>query len=136
MVEHACEGRDLVKNPAVMPLLWGVPIGVILVTGHFAREGWIVTVGWTLSLLIMGSACLVNARGCGRMHCYFTGPFFLLMAVVSLMFGLHLLPLGAHGWSYISIALLSGAMVLCVVPEWVWGRYRRAPAGRAKACEG
>jgi hypothetical protein len=72
-MDEACARRDLVKNPAAMPLLWGLPIGAILVTGHFAREGWVVTAGWTLSLLIMGSACLVNARGCGRRHCYFTG---------------------------------------------------------------
>jgi hypothetical protein len=112
-----------------MPLLWVLPIGIILVTGHFAQSGWIVTAGWTASLLTMGSACLVNARGCGGMHCYFTGPFFLIMAVVSLAYGLHLLHLGGQGWSYIGAVLLLGGILLCVVPEWVWGRYRRVHAG-------
>jgi hypothetical protein len=38
-MDEACEQHDWVKNPAVMPLLWGLPIGVIVVTGHFARDG-------------------------------------------------------------------------------------------------
>jgi hypothetical protein len=105
-------------------LLWCLPIGIILLTGQFGGGGWVITAGWTLSLLVMGSACLVNARSCGRMHCYFTGPFFLVMAVVTLMYGLHLLPLGTHGWSYIGDVLLVGGASLCVLPEWVWGKYR------------
>jgi hypothetical protein len=32
----------------------------------------------------MGVACIVNALRCGRVHCYLTGPFFLLMAVIAL----------------------------------------------------
>jgi hypothetical protein len=124
-----CSRRDLVKNRAAMPLLWVLPIGIIVVTGNFAESGWLVTAGWTLSLLIMGSACLVNARGCGRTHCYFTGPFFLIMAAVSLTYGLHLLPLGARGWSYIGAVLLVGGISLCVLPEWAWGRYRRPRTG-------
>jgi len=118
----------LVRNRAAL-LLWVLPIGIILVTGYFSGNGWIVTAGWTVSLLIMGGACLVNARGCGRMHCYFTGPFFLIMAVVSLAYGLHLLPLGGQGWSYIGAVLLVGGISLCVLPEWVWGRYRRLQPG-------
>jgi hypothetical protein len=121
-----CARPDLVKNPSAYVLLWGLPVGIILVTGSFAG-GWLVTAGWTLSLFIMGSACLVNARGCGRMHCYFTGPFFLIMAVVSLFYGLQLLPLGTQGWRSIGVVLLVGWAVLHFVPEWIWGRYRRAP---------
>lgn len=128
---EVCVRQDLLKHPAAMLLLWGVPIGIILVTSNFAVDAWVVTAGWTVSLLIMGTACLVNSRRCGRMHCFFTGPFFLTIAVVSLMHGTHVLPLGPHGWSYISLVLLSGAVLLCVVPEWIWGRYRRAPRSDA-----
>lgn len=60
------------------------------------------------------------------MHCYFTGPFFLLMAVVSFLHGAQVLPLGPHGWLYVGGVLLLGGVLLFVVPEWVWGRYRRA----------
>ena len=119
--------QDLVQSRAAMPLLWLLPTAVILLTGQFADIRWVITAGWTGSLLVMGTACLVNARGCGRMHCYFTGPFFLIMAAVSLLYGLQVLPFGARGWTYIGAVLLVGSVALCVLPERLWGRYRRAP---------
>src|SRR5216684_145071 len=73
--------------------------------------------------------CLMNARGCGRMHCYFTGPFFLLLAVASLFYGLRLLPLGPHGWLYLGAFLLVGGGLLSFLPVWLWGRYRQAQSG-------
>jgi len=44
-----------------------------------------------VAFLIMGLACIANARRCGRVHCYFTGPLFLLSAVLS----------AVHGWNVI-----------------------------------
>ncbi|MCI0356469.1 MAG: hypothetical protein L0099_15750 [Acidobacteria bacterium] len=126
-MSEPCAQRDLVKNPNAM-LLWGLPAAIILLTGCCA-SGWVVTVSWTLSLLVMGIACLVNARGCGRVHCYFLGPFFLLMAGVNLLHGLQVLALGPQGWLYISAALVAGGVSLYFVPEWLWGRYRRVQAG-------
>jgi hypothetical protein len=68
--------------------------------------GWAVspawrTVLWTTSLGAMGTVCLLNASRCCRVHCYFTGPLFILGAVASLGYGLGLLPLGASGWKWI-----------------------------------
>jgi hypothetical protein len=107
-----------------MPLLWLLPAAMIPVTGYFVRDGWVITTTWTASLLLMGTACLMNARGCGRIHCFFTGPFFLVMAAASLLHGLQLLPLGTHGWRYIGMVLISGGVLLYFVPEWICGRYR------------
>ena len=118
---------DLVRNCQTMLLLWGLPVAIMLATGYYDDGGWITTVGWTLSLSVMGAACLVNARGCGRTHCYFTGPYFLLMAVLSLLHGAQVLPLGPHGWSFIGTAFVAGGALLYVVPERIWGRYRGAP---------
>ena len=44
----------------------------------------------------MGAACLHNARGCGRLHCYLTWPYFLLLALISLLYGVGVVPLGAR----------------------------------------
>jgi hypothetical protein len=73
----------------------------------------------------MGTACLVNATRCGRVHCYVTGPFFLLAALVTLLYGLGVLPLGADGWKLIGMTILIGAIVLCCLPELLFGKYRR-----------
>lgn len=124
-MNEACAQRDLVQNSDSMFLLWGLPAAVMLLTVCCSGGGWAVTIGWTLSLVVMGAACVVNARGCGRMHCYFTGPFFLFMAGVSLLHGVQVLSLGPHGWLYIGAALLSGGVLLYFVPERLWGRYRR-----------
>ena len=51
----------------------------------------------TEALAWMGAACLANARRCGRMHCFFTGPFFLAMAALALAVGLDIVSLGAAG---------------------------------------
>lgn len=125
-MQESCARPDLVRNFKTMLLLWGLPVAIILASGYYAEGGWITTIAWTLSLSVMGAACLVNARGCRRTHCYFTGPFFLLLAVVSLLHGFQVLPLGPQGWRLIGTALAAGGILLYVVPEWIWGHYRRA----------
>ena len=72
----------------------------------------------------MGVACLVNARRCGRVHCHFTGPFLLVMALASLLFSLGVLPLGPEGWAWLGGALVLGWLSLRSAPEHLWGRYR------------
>jgi hypothetical protein len=80
---------------------------------------------WPLALLWMGVACLWNAARCGRVHCYFTGPFFLLLALLSLLHGLGIVSLGPNGWQGIGVALLVGGCLLACAPELLLGRYRR-----------
>ena len=117
----------MVGKPATRWLLWGLPIASMILSLNLAGTGWIVTITWTLALAVMGGACIANARGCGRTHCYFTGPFFLIMAVASLAYGLQLLPLGPRGWQYLAAVALIGGGLLCFVPDWLWGRYRSTP---------
>lgn len=86
--------------------------------------GWRTGV-WTAALTVMGAACIANAARCGRTHCYVTGPFFLLMALGSFLYGVGVVPLGANGWNLIGLAILFGAIVLCCLPELLFGKYRR-----------
>lgn len=104
-------------------LLWGVPIAALML-GSLLPVRYLVVL-WPVVLTFMGVACLLNARGCGRLHCYFTGPFFLLMAAVALLYGLDLIPLGPHGWNILGLILLIGGVGLCCGPEFFLGRYRR-----------
>ena len=71
----------------------------------------------------MSGACIVNAVRCGRVHCYLTGPFFLLMALVALSYGLGILHLGWNGWNLLGLVTLIGAITLWFLPEMFLGKY-------------
>jgi peptidoglycan/LPS O-acetylase OafA/YrhL len=116
--------RDLLANRVATAGLFWLPIAALLASGFFdIGQGWRTAV-WVAALSTMGIACLVNARRCGRVHCYATGPFFLLMALVALLYGLGQLPIGQNGWNFIGGVVLVGAVILCCVPEALLGRYR------------
>lgn len=101
-------------------LTWGIPAAVLIIS----PVQYFVIV-WPIVLTFMGVACLLNARRCGRIHCSVTGPFFLLLALVGLLYGLDVIPLGTTGWSMLSITLIVGGIVFICIPEWIFGRYRR-----------
>jgi hypothetical protein len=103
-------------------LIWCVP-GVILLLSALIAGPYRVIV-WPTLLTWMGWACLINARRCRRLHCYLTAPYFLFLALISLLHGSEVLPLGPRGWLMLSIALVAGGPFLVYVPERVFGRYR------------
>jgi hypothetical protein len=72
----------------------------------------------------MGAACILNALRCGRLHCYLTGPFFLLMAAATLLHGFEILWLGPNGWLWLGLTLVVvGGGILWYLPERLWGKY-------------
>lgn len=89
----SCKSRDLLSKPWSCLLLFCVPAIAIAITGTSAFGTAVRTLVWTGALAVLGIACSINAARCGRVHCYLTGPFFLLMAVVALLYGLGTLPL-------------------------------------------
>jgi hypothetical protein len=119
--------RDLLCSGAKMFLFWCLP-SFAFALGFFVSPG-LKTVLWTLSLGFMGTVCLLNASRCGRIHCYFTGPFFILGAVTSLGYGIGLLPFGSSGWKWIGNITIIGAIVFSSIPELVLGRCRRNRPG-------
>ena len=127
------KSRDILANPKASTVLFLLPAIAIAVTEKSVFAGW-RTVVWTGSLTIMGTACTINAARCGRVHCYVTGPFFLVMAVVTLLYGIGILPLGGHGWNLISLTILVGAVALCCLPEVIFGKYRGAGTGHQDHC--
>jgi hypothetical protein len=120
----ACKSRDLLSSPWRCLAWFGIPMLAMIVAGTPAFTGGWRTLVWTLALSTMGGACIANARRCRRVHCYVTGPFFLLMAIIALLYGLGVLPLGGHGWNLIGLASLVGAVVLCCLTEMAFGKYR------------
>src|SRR6516162_3245526 len=67
--------RDLFRGWTSSLLLWGLP-WFAFVLGYSLSPAW-RTVLWTTLLAFMGVACLLNAFRSGRIHCLFTGPFFI-----------------------------------------------------------
>ena len=75
---------------------------------------------WTPAFLVAGVACGFNAARCGRLHCYFTGPLFLLAAVASVLVGMAWV---SFGWNWIGNGVAIGWAV-AFLPECVRGKYR------------
>ena len=117
--------RDILSNPRLAFVFFWLPAIVLVVSGRFALSSGLRSIIWFAALAIMGVACTANAVRCGRMHCYLSGPFFLVMAFVTLLYGLGVVPLGRNGWNVISLTILVGAITLCCLPELFFGKYRR-----------
>ena len=116
---------DILSKPLLSFLLYCLPVIAIVASGYEPlSRGWRTGI-WTAALTVMGAACIANATRCGRIHCYVTGPFFLLAALGTLLYGLGVIPLGANGWNVIGLTILIGAIVLCCLPELLFGKYRR-----------
>ncbi|MGB2593240.1 MAG: hypothetical protein WBG02_02440 [Candidatus Acidiferrum sp.] len=116
--------RDLLSQPGSAFALFCLPAIAIFITANSRFTPGLRTIVWTVSLIVLGAACIANAARCHRTHCYVTGPFFLVMAIVVAAYGGGVLPLWHHGWSFLSLTLVIGTIVLCCLPEWFFGRYR------------
>lgn len=121
MNASTAESKDWTRGARGL-LTWCLPAAILLVSPVLG-ERYLVVI-WPIVLTFMGSACLLNARRCGRVHCYLTGPFFLLLAAVALLHGLGLVPLGRNGWGRLAEVLVVGSVLLLCGPEWLLGRYR------------
>src|SRR5215471_9024488 len=120
-----CESRDILSSwRRVFVLYWLPAIAIVVARAPAISNGW-RTVVWVVALAIMGAACIVNALRCGRVHCYLTGPFFLLMALIALSYGLGILRLGGNGWNLLGLITLIGTIALWYLPEMFLGKYRQ-----------
>jgi hypothetical protein len=126
LVFMACgtEKSDLLSRPFLSFILFCLPAIAIVASGY-QHVPWAWRTGiWTVALIVMGTACIANAARCRRMHCYVTGPFFLLMALGTLFYGAGVIHLGANGWNLIGMTTLIGAIILTCLPDLLFGKYR------------
>lgn len=120
-----CRSRDILSSPLLAFLVFCLPAIALVVSGALPLSAAWRTAAWVIALFIMGGGCVANARRCGRVHCYVTGPFFLLMAIISLLYGVGVISLGRNGWNLLGLITLVGAITLCCLPEMLFGKYRR-----------
>ena len=107
--------RDLVSRRSAM-VLWWLPTALIVV-GLLVPDARVAL--WVPSFAIMGVACLVNARGCGRLHCYITGPLFLFGSLATV---LDALAMTTFGWKLV-MSVVGIGTVLAYGLEAVRGKY-------------
>jgi hypothetical protein len=75
--------RDWLSSPRTSASAWWIPKGVIvaaLFIPPLPRTGV-----WIIALIWMGTACILNSRRCGRTHCRYTGPYYLVMNPAKIM---------------------------------------------------
>jgi hypothetical protein len=124
MITQSHPARDLLADWRIPLLAYGLPTAAIVAAGAVPLTAGGRAAIWAVACSIMAAVCLVNAVRCRRVHCYFTGPFFLAMAAAAILYGAGVLPLGANGWNLLGLVLLVGAFLLMTVPERVLGKYR------------
>ena len=78
---------------------------------------------WVTALVIAGSACVVNARRCGRLHCYITGPVLLFAGLYVVLARFGMLPLNPNRF----LLILFVATVAACLMEIPLGRYTSKP---------
>jgi len=111
----SCARRDLVGGWTAL-VLWGVPI-MLVVAGALIPAARAAL--WIPSFAVMGLACVINARRCGRLHCHVTGPLFLLGAIATTLDALAIV---AISWTLI-FAVVAVGTVLAYGLEWLRGKY-------------
>lgn len=126
LMGQTCAEKDFARR-SIAWLLWGVPAAVV-VLGSFVTPVPRMLL-WTPAFLIGGIACVMNAARCGRVHCYITGPLYLLAALATVLAGTDLVPLR---WSWIGCAVIGGTVV-AYVPEWIRGKYVVPTVARSRA---
>lgn len=116
--------KDWAGDWRTFMILWGLPGAAMLAAALLepAPRGIV----WSAMLIWMGGACLANARRCGRTHCRFTGPCFLLMAALVVADATGWLQLGPYGWAILGGATVIGNALIWWASERLLGTFRRS----------
>lgn len=101
-MKEACRSNDLSARLLTFSLCWGIPIALFAVGSNVLPLPRMAV--WTIALAWAGTACAINARRCGRLHCYITGPLFLLGGLAFALVGLELVALPV-GWILVIITV-------------------------------
>src|SRR5229473_4101056 len=75
------------------------------------------------ALIWVGTACLLNARRCGRTHCRYRGPYYLTMIAPVLVLASGIISAGFYGWLGLGVLIFAGSKIIWWVTEWAWGKF-------------
>ncbi len=118
--------RDLAARPLSFLWAWGLPTAILVGTS-MAQDG-VPPIAHVSAIsgafLWMGVACLINAQRCRRLHCFISGPVFLVGALAVVLIGTGVIAAGPATAEHI-VWITLGLVMLSFVPEVVRGRYLR-----------
>lgn len=117
MSDQNHKATDLARGRYAV-LLWWLPVAALIVGGNWPKFEILL---WFSAFLVMGAACFANAARCGRVHCYVTGPLFLLAAVYVVLWGFHLVPMQPN----IFMGSIVGVFLFARLAEIPLGRYKK-----------
>jgi hypothetical protein len=126
MATHQLSDRgsgDFLKNPMSAAFWWALPLAAGWSSELLPISPMAESLVWAAALAWMGTGCTLNARRCGRLHCYFSAPALFLGAIATIPAALGWSPLGPHTAS----DLINGALALALLSflvEPIWGKYR------------
>jgi hypothetical protein len=78
---------------------------------------------WIVALIWMGTACILNARRCGRTHCRYTGPYYLAMVAPVLVLTSGIVSVGFYEWLALAVLILAGSKIIWWTTERAWGKF-------------
>lgn len=130
---EASDSSDYLRRPLRSVWLWGVPLAALVAINLLAVPPAVKAGILIAAFAWIGVACLANAVHCGRVHCWFTGPWCVLTALLLLgdaVFGIRI-----PGLTFSLLANIGGlgALFLWFVPELILGKYfksRASPKGQ------
>ena len=112
---------DWVGSTHANLLAWWIP-KITILAALFAPVPVRAAV-WTIALIWMGVACILNARRCGRTHCRYTGPYYLAMIAPVLVLASGMVAADFHGWLTLALLILTGGWIIWWATERMWGRF-------------
>ncbi|MGH9646291.1 MAG: hypothetical protein ACRD4E_05680 [Bryobacteraceae bacterium] len=122
---------DWTRHPVSALVGWCLPIALGAISSNLLpaslKAGAAPAFIWAAAFAWMGAACLLNARRCHRLHCYFSGPILLGATLIAGLIGFGIVPFGRHGLDILTW-ITFGLVLLTFVPELIFGRYARTRA--------
>jgi hypothetical protein len=115
--------RDWLRRPRASLLAWWIPQAAILATLLAPVSFGLRAAVWIIALIWMGSACMLNARRCGRTHCRYTGPYYLAMILPVLLLASGIFSTGPYGWLVLAVIILAGSKIIWLATERAWGAF-------------
>src|SRR5262249_60283536 len=76
-----------------------------------------------------GTACVLNSRRCGRTHCRYTGPYYLVMIAPVLVLASGVISVDFYAWLLLAVLIFFGRMIILLGPERGGGKFSGVSGG-------